>query len=355
MSLGLVLSVPVLAIVISIGLTFHWIYAIALFCCSVYVIWTARRSVLATLAVALCAMAIVYGDFVGGLHPWYLLALLLILPLAVAAAAHARPLAGWFVPCRTAAWTLGWALPVAVLTFDLLKHRPFLSPALAWIIALAVLALRLIRAWQGSRGQVRQQARGGAPGPYPWAPPGPGQPPGLPGSPSRCRAAGAGPPGQRGHPAARGPGGRRAAQPGRSRAGSGPGRRRLAGHHHRRGDGRAGRHDRPGSGQGPGPVHRRVRRGGPAAGALRAGHGKAHAALRVPRAAGHRQDRRGPGHREDLLRFRPAQLSPGDRGAPRGPGRRVPGRDRDQDQRPDRLGARRRAVHRRGLQPGQRG
>jgi hypothetical protein len=123
MSLGLFLAIPVAAIVVSIGLTFHWIYAIALFCGSVYVIWTARRSVLATLCVALCAVAIVYGDVVGVRSPWYVPVLLLILPLAVAAAAHARPLASWFVPCRTAAWTLGWALPFAILAFDLQKHR----------------------------------------------------------------------------------------------------------------------------------------------------------------------------------------------------------------------------------------
>jgi SpoVK/Ycf46/Vps4 family AAA+-type ATPase len=178
MSLGLFLTVPVAAIVISIGLTFHWIYAIALFCGSVYVIWTARRSVLATLCVALCAVAIVYGDVVGVRSPWYVPVLLLILPLGVAAAAHARPLASWFVPCRTAAWTLGWALPLAIGAFDLQKHRQFLSPAVGWAVALALLAWRLVRAWQGSRGQVRQQARGGAPAPYPWAPPGPGQPPG---------------------------------------------------------------------------------------------------------------------------------------------------------------------------------
>ncbi|MDQ2877202.1 MAG: hypothetical protein M3Y33_21295, partial [Actinomycetota bacterium] len=156
MCLGLFLAIPVLAIVVSIGLAFHWVYAIALMCVVVSVIWTGRRSVLATLSVALCAMAIVYGDLAGTSRPWYVLALLLILPLAVAAAAHARPLANWFVPGRTAAWTLGWALPVAILTFHLQKHQPFLSPALAWIIALAVLAWRLVRAWQGGRGQVRQ-------------------------------------------------------------------------------------------------------------------------------------------------------------------------------------------------------
>ena len=178
MCLGLFLAIPILAIVVSIGLTFHWIYAIALLCGAVYVIWTGRRGVLATLVVALCAMAIAYGDLVGAGRPWYVLTLLLILPLAVAAAAHARPLANWFVPARTAAWTLGWALPVAILTFYLQKHQPVLAPALAWIIALAVLCWRLIRAWQGGRGEVRQQARGGAPGPYPWAPPGPNQVPG---------------------------------------------------------------------------------------------------------------------------------------------------------------------------------
>ena len=102
-------------------------------------------------------------------------------------------------------------------------------------------------------------------------------------------------------------------------------------------------------------LDRRLDRGGAQARRGRARHRQAHAALRVPRPAGHRQDRRGPDRRQDLLRVRPAGLARRGGGAPGRPGRRVPGRHRDQDQRADRLGARRGAVHRRGLQPGERG
>ena len=42
---------------------------------------------------------------------------LLLLPFAVALAAHARPLARWFVPCRTVAWVLLWSVPGR-------RHRP---------------------------------------------------------------------------------------------------------------------------------------------------------------------------------------------------------------------------------------
>src|ERR1039457_4219551 len=37
---------------------------------------------------------------------------LLLLPFVVALAAHAKPLARWFVPCRTVAWVLLWSVPI---------------------------------------------------------------------------------------------------------------------------------------------------------------------------------------------------------------------------------------------------
>ena len=142
--------------------------------------------------------------------------------------------------------------------------------------------------------------------------------------------------------------------------GTGRGRRglsggRAAGDHRRRGDGGTGRDDRPGGGEGPGAVVRGLDRGGQAAGHGRHRCREADAALRLPRAAGDRQDRRGPDRGQDLLRVRPARGAGGSRGTAVRPGRRVPGRHGDQDQRADRLGTRRRTVHRRGVQPGQRG
>ena len=120
-------------------------------------------------------------------------------------------------------------------------------------------------------------------------------------------------------------------------------------------DGRTRRDDRAGPGQGAGPLDRRLHRGGAAAHGGRHQHRAADAALRVPRPARHRQDDGSPGAGQDLLRVRPAGHARSDRGAPGQPGRRVPRRHRHQDQRTRRLRAGRSAVHRRGVQPGQRG
>ena len=134
-----------------------------------------------------------------------------------------------------------------------------------------------------------------------------------------------------------GPG--RAAWPGRAvwpgdgrryrlaRPGSRPGSRRApcraggTGHLGGRGHGRAGQHDRAGRGQGAGPLHRRLDRGGAAARAGRVPDREADAPLRVPRPAGHREDRGRPGPGQDLLRLRAARNPRGGRGAPGRPHR----------------------------------
>ena len=79
----------------------------------------AYRSVLASLAVAVWGVALVVGVS-GGYKPW--LALLLLLPFVVVLAAHAGTLGRWFVPCRTVAWTLGWSLPIAMITWRLAER-----------------------------------------------------------------------------------------------------------------------------------------------------------------------------------------------------------------------------------------
>jgi SpoVK/Ycf46/Vps4 family AAA+-type ATPase len=178
---ALCLAVPVLAIVIELGIVFHWAYAFVLLIYASYAVWTGRRTVLASLSVALTGVAIVYGALGSEDQRWYLRALLLLLPLAVAGVAHIGSLGRWFIPCRTVAWTLGWALPIGLITFRLWLAFPFVGPAAAWLIACLVLSWRMIGAWHGSRGQTLQQARGGAPGaPYPWSPGSPyGPPPGA--------------------------------------------------------------------------------------------------------------------------------------------------------------------------------
>jgi SpoVK/Ycf46/Vps4 family AAA+-type ATPase len=136
-----------------------------------YALWTGRRDWAASLSVALWAVAITGAQTHGPLGPRIAL---LLLPPAVVAVAHLRPLGTWFVPCRTVVLTLIWALPIGILTLHVWTQPRFAGPVAGWLVAGIVLAWRLARAWQGSRGEVRQQARGGAPGvPYPWSPAGP--------------------------------------------------------------------------------------------------------------------------------------------------------------------------------------
>src|SRR5260221_10621241 len=118
-----------------------------------------RRSVFASLSVAVWGLAVISG-LSGGYRPW--LSLLLLLPLAVVAAVHAGSLGRWFVPCRTVAWALLWAGPVGIVTWRLAKSQPVIGPVAAWVIAGGVLGWRLAKSWQGERGFGRQQAPGGA-------------------------------------------------------------------------------------------------------------------------------------------------------------------------------------------------
>ena len=127
-----------------------------------------RRGVVASLSVAVWGLAVISG-LAGGYRPW--LSLLLLLPLAVVAAAHAGSLGRWFVPCRTVAWALLWAVPVGVLTWRLAKSQPVIGPVAAWVIAGVVLGWRLAKSWQEEREFGRQQARSGAlAAPYGWPP-----------------------------------------------------------------------------------------------------------------------------------------------------------------------------------------
>jgi SpoVK/Ycf46/Vps4 family AAA+-type ATPase len=133
-----------------------------------FAVSAAHRTVLASLSVAVWGVALVTG-LSGGYKPW--LALLLLLPFAVVAAAHAGTLGKWFVPCRTVAWTLAWSLPIAMITWRLAESQPAIGPVVGWLIACVVLGWRLAKSWQEDREFGRQQARGGAlAAPYGWPP-----------------------------------------------------------------------------------------------------------------------------------------------------------------------------------------
>jgi SpoVK/Ycf46/Vps4 family AAA+-type ATPase len=132
----------------------------------VYAVIKGRRTVLASLAVALWG---VVAAAVGRTHgSWFFL--LLVLPFVVAAAAHIGPLARWHVPCRTVAWALAWSIPVGVAALRGWPSQPFIGIAAAWVIACIVLVWRLAKGSQEAHLYGAENGR-------PWAgPPGPGQP-----------------------------------------------------------------------------------------------------------------------------------------------------------------------------------
>ncbi len=159
-----------------------------------------RRTAGASISVALWGVVVLSVGSSGD-RTW--LYSVLLLPFVVALAAHARPLARWFVPCRTVAWVLAWSVPVAVIAFKAAPHQPFVSTIAAWLLAAAVLGWRVAKGIQDTRmyGGRAQRAPGAAGGPDgqrgaapqghtagPASHPGAGQP-GAPGYGVRAQAA----------------------------------------------------------------------------------------------------------------------------------------------------------------------
>jgi SpoVK/Ycf46/Vps4 family AAA+-type ATPase len=139
-----------------------------------------RRSVRASLSVAVWGLLVIILIAQGDGNPSLPLVLLVLLPFATVAAAHAGALGRWYVPCRTVAWTLIWALPVGSLAVRLWHQQPYIGPAFGWLIACVVLGWRLAKSLQDSREYGRQQARGGAlAAPYAWPGARPHRPPGA--------------------------------------------------------------------------------------------------------------------------------------------------------------------------------
>jgi SpoVK/Ycf46/Vps4 family AAA+-type ATPase len=122
-----------------------------------------RRTVGASVAVAVWGVAVFSATYSGN-RTW--LYSVLLLPVVVALAAHARPLARWFVPCRTVAWVLAWSVPVAVIALKLAPTQPFISTIAAWLLAAAVLGWRVAKGIQDTRmyGGRTQEGPDGQPG-----------------------------------------------------------------------------------------------------------------------------------------------------------------------------------------------
>src|SRR6266571_75145 len=108
----------------------------------------ARRTVGASISVALWGVVVFSFAYKG--HGTWLYSVIL-LPFLVALAAHAKPLARWFVPCRTVAWVLGWSVPAGVIALKAAPSQPFLGTIAAWLLAAAVLGWRVAKGMQDAR------------------------------------------------------------------------------------------------------------------------------------------------------------------------------------------------------------
>jgi SpoVK/Ycf46/Vps4 family AAA+-type ATPase len=201
--LALVLMLLAGTVVLPLLLTAALVYA-------PFALSAGRRTVLASLSVAVWGVALVSVIGRGYGAPF---SMLLVLPLVTEAIAHAGALGRRCVPCRTAAWSLAPSLALGLAALRLAPGQPFIGPVMAWIIACLVLGWRLAKSWQEDRGYGRQAARGTAlAGPQAW--PGAAAP-GRPGAPAEPKT---GP---------RGPGG--SAGPGDGRRFAGPDGARNAG------------------------------------------------------------------------------------------------------------------------------
>ena len=141
----------IVAIVVHTTIVFSFVYLPLLLVYGGYCIWTGKRTVLASIVLAASGLGIIFAAAHGRepREPWF--ALFLLLPVAVAVAAHLGRLGRWYVPCRTVAWSLGWALPFGIAAFWLPSRAPFVAPVTAWLIAIVVLGWRLAKTMQDSR------------------------------------------------------------------------------------------------------------------------------------------------------------------------------------------------------------
>src|SRR4029077_12684585 len=108
----------------------------------------ARRTIGASISVALWGV-VVFSFAYKGQGTW--LYSVILLPFLVALAAHARPLARWFIPCRTVAWVLAWSVPAGVIALKAAPGQPFLGTIAAWLLAAAVLGWRVAKGMQDAR------------------------------------------------------------------------------------------------------------------------------------------------------------------------------------------------------------
>ncbi len=175
-----------LKVVIALALVFSGLIVLAAMVYAVIAVVQGRRTAVASGSVAVWGLAAFSAAHIHNLTWLYSL---LLLPVAVALAAHARPLARWFVPCRTVAWVLLWSVPVGIIVLHLAPRQPFIATIAAWVLAAAVLGWRFAKGLQDARmwGPPAEMGRFGpaaVPSAYPPANQGGGRFAGHPGAPA---------------------------------------------------------------------------------------------------------------------------------------------------------------------------
>ncbi len=166
----LLVKIGVIALVVIFAAPLVSIAVLAGLAYAPYALATGRRAVLASACTALWGIVVVAALARG---PAEARDLLLLLPVAVAVAAHLGLLGRWPVPGRTVAWALLWSLPVGIAVMRSWHSQPLLGPAMAWPIALVVLGWRLAKAVQDSRQYGRRNGSAALAAPYALAAAGP--------------------------------------------------------------------------------------------------------------------------------------------------------------------------------------
>ena len=104
---------------------------------------------------------------------------MLATPFLAAALANVRPLSGWFIPCRTVAWSLLWSSPLVFFIVQASPQNTMFAVISIWVIAAALIGWRAAKGSQEARmfgpdGPLAAHAGpGGAPPAAPAAPAGP--------------------------------------------------------------------------------------------------------------------------------------------------------------------------------------
>src|SRR5581483_10664978 len=165
-----------LKVVIGVSAVFLWAPALGFMMLgmlgyAVYAVYKGHRNALATASVALWGVCV----FFAADYDRHLFFTLVLLPVVVALIAHAKPIARWFAPCRTAAWVLIWSVPIGAALVALWSSRPQVGVIAAWALAIAVLGWRTAKGLQEGRGYAPEGL------PPPRAGHGPDQPGARPG------------------------------------------------------------------------------------------------------------------------------------------------------------------------------